>query len=129
MSVLETSLISAVNSAYDHCEERLYPFLLEAEEQLRQYSKDLALAPDYSVGELRQAITAKRVELWAKAISDFNKQQAPILAAKIAQTVHAYLQANNQAQYVPNSLLAPQPTGGPIPVLGTGAPTGVIVYP
>jgi hypothetical protein len=125
MSALNGLLIGALNTAYADSEARLYPLLLDAENQLKEYSLSLPLLPDYSVSSLRDNMANKRVELWTKAISDFLQQQAPIVAGKIADTVYGYLQSNNSCIYTPGSLIAPGGSGGPV-VSSGGAVAGIV---
>lgn len=127
MSALGVVCTAAMNEAYSDSTALLAPFLLEAEQQLKEYSASLPLLPDYNVHSVRNVIAAKRVELWSKAIGDFLIAQAPIVGEKIGGAVHGYLEANNAGVLVPLSLTAPGGSGGP--VVSAGGPVTITVYP
>ena len=111
---------SAKQTAWANAETQLKTQLTTAEIQLLNYSKNLPPNPEASIDERRNAIAAKRAELWAQAITQFHETLFPIEAEQIAAALITYLNAQSQCLFQTGSLIAP--SGG-----GTVVPTSPVV--
>jgi len=113
MSTLNGILVAALAQARSETGPLLLPKLLAAEQEVKEFSRNLPLLPDYDVHSIRDAVATKRAEVWAEAIAQHEADSAPVVAAKLADALFSYLQSNSFSSFITGSLQAPT-SGGPV---------------
>jgi len=119
---LESELLAAKQQALSQSIPDLQNRLMQAENEIESFSKDLPYPAYSSPEEYRQQIATYRAERYAMHIHSFLMARLPDQAAAEANVIRGYLIRNSN---VPNNagLVAPS-GGGPV----VGAYCGSILY-